>query len=284
MPRFKYYWLLNPVKSIVENEQVRGYHVCNRSLIVDGGSPLGMDGRIFFDMLQRSVGLYDHSLWVFRNTEFRSQEEANTFSDIFRIVSESFYTFKVSFPGFIIVDSKSHEIVAKQPPQAEVYQSVKIDTINEGDLVKVFELSEKLHSINSEESSGFLSILDYLRDIKNSPVFVGELALWSFVEHYWSQNQGGNTDINQSLKSILEFVYENKQDRKDFNSLVRSVGSDLGKQYDEHMLRNILAHGKHITLKENWTKDNWSAFYEVHDRLLSIVLSGIEKQICAAQI
>lgn len=282
MPRFKYYWLLNPVKPIIGNEHIRGYHVCDRSLVVDGRSSLGVEGRIFFDMLQRSVGLYDHSLWVFRNDQFQRQEEANSFSDIFRIVSESFYNFKVSFPGLIILDSNSNEVVAKQPPQAEAYQSIELDTVNEGDLTRIFDLSEKLYSIDSEKANSFLSILDYLRDIKTSPAFVGELALWSFVEHYWSQNQGGNTDINQSLKSLLEYVYVDKQDRKDFNLLVRSVGRDLGKQYDEHMLRNILAHGKHITLKENWTKDNWNSFYEVHERLISIVLSGIEKQICSA--
>jgi len=282
MPRFKYYWLLNPVKSIIGSEHIRGYHVCDRSIIVDGKSSLGVEGRIFFDMLQRSVGLYDHSLWVFRGDEFQSQEEANSFSDIFRIVSESFYNFKVSFPGLIIVDSNTNRAVVKQPPQAEAYQSIKLDTVDESDLTRVFELSEKLHSIDSEKANSFLSILDYLRDIRMSPAFVGELALWSFVEHYWSQNQGGNTDINQSLKSLLEYVYVNKTDRRDFNLLVRSVGRDLGKQYDENMLRNILAHGKHITLKENWTEDNWNNFYEVHERLLSIVLSGIEKQICSA--
>lgn len=272
---------MNPVKLIIGNEHIRGYHVCDRSIIIDGRSSLGVEGRIFFDMLQRSVGLYDHSLWVFRNDEFHSQEEANSFSDIFRIVSESFYNFKVSFPGLIIVDSNSNEVVVKQPPQAEAYQSIKLDTVGEDDLTRIFELSEKLHSIDSEKANNFLSILDYLRDIRSSSAFVGELALWSFVEHYWSQNQGGNTDINQSLKSLLEFVYVNKQDRRDFNLLVRNVGRDLGKQYDEHTLRNILAHGKHITLKENWTKDNWNNFYEVHERLLSIVLCGIEKQICA---
>lgn len=281
MPRFKYYWLLNPIRSDIENSNVCGYHICNRSTIVEGQSELGVEGKIFFEMLQRTFLLYDHCLWIFRTDEFECQGDANAFSKIFRTVLESFYYFKVSLPGFVIVDSSSNEVLAKQPPQVEEYKSSKLDTISEADLARTLLLCEKLFSMDSEEADKFLSILDYLRDIRNAPVFVGELALWSFIEHYWSQKQDGNTDINQSLKVLLEFVYENKDDRKEINLLLRSVGTDLGKQYDEHMIRNILAHGKHITLKENWTEDNWVKFYEVHDRLLTTVVLGIEKQISA---
>lgn len=282
MRKFKYYWLLNPVQSTIKDEHICGYHVCDSSQIVNERSSLGVAGRQFFDVLQQSTGLYNHSLWVFRNDEFQSQEEANSFSDIFRVVAESYYNFGASSPRLIIIDSNSNEIIAKQPPQVEAYQSIKIDTVNEDDLTRIFKLSEKLRSINREKTNCFFSILDYLRDIRASPSFVGELALWSFVEHYWAQNRSGNTDIYKSLKSLLEEVYIDKQDRKDFNLLVRNVGRDLGKSYDEHILRNILAHGKHMTLKENWTENNWNNFYKVHEQLISIVLIGIENKIYAA--
>lgn len=232
MRNFKYYWLLHPINMPVLTENILDYQVCSRSVVVGGGSPLGVEGKIFFDILQRSVGLFEYSLWAFRNTEFNSQEKAKEFSKIFRTVSESFYTFNVSLPGFVIEDSGAEGMAIKQPPQVQQYTSIKLDALDQADLERIFRLSEKLYSMSDDRSDRFLSILDYLRDIRNSPVFVGELALWSFVENYWAQDQGGNTDINQSLKALLEFVYVNREDRRDINLLIRNVGADLGKQYD----------------------------------------------------
>ncbi|TOK15923.1 hypothetical protein CGI23_25860 [Vibrio parahaemolyticus] len=106
-----------------------------------------------------------------------------------------------------------------------------------------------------------------------------ELALWSFIEHHWTPYENGKSDIKKSLKCLLEFVCVDRNEKNDFNKLVTSVGSELGSSYNEHLLRNILAHGKHFTLKEKWSNENWANFHKVHEQLLELVTRGIEKQV-----
>lgn len=274
MRTFKYYWLINPINIADEVDQIQDYQICSNSVVKEGNSPLAKEGEVFFGHLQSAIGLYNHSLWVFRNSEFLSQDEAKIFNEIFRTVSESYYNFGVSQPGFIIEES-----LVKQPPQVEQCNSTKTDTVVASDLGKIITLSEKLYSMNCNDSAvRYLFILEHIRDIRKSPAFVGELALWSFIEHYWGANKR-KTHLDQSLSELLRSVYPDRRDQRALRDQISNVGVDLGKQYDEKVLRNILAHGKHITLVENWTEDNWNSFYEVHDRLLSIVLSAIESEI-----
>ncbi|HHF3064259.1 TPA: hypothetical protein ACPJ09_000944 [Vibrio diabolicus] len=281
---FMYYWVVKPLSFSFESYEAEGFSILKTQDVVNQSSPLGQEGQVFFEHLHFYHGLYVGCLWVFKNTPFYNQCDADSYSDCFRLVGESLYDFKVSRPGFIIRNSVSGETITKQPPQLDLYQQCCVTNVKKADFKRLICLTNTLQTLELRKAQYFKSNLDYIRDIRNSPVFVSELALWSFVEHYWAENQSEVTDIKRSLKTLLEYVCTNKNEKREFNKLVRSVGTELGIDYNEHLLRNILAHGKYLTLKEKWSKDSWSKFYKVHAQLLDIVIRGIEKEVIELRI
>ncbi|KOE06996.1 hypothetical protein ACS82_00150 [Vibrio parahaemolyticus] len=251
-----------------------------RQDVIAGSSLLGEEGKVFFEFLQMNHGLYDNSLWLFLNTPFSSQEDSFNYSECFRLVGEALFHFKISSPGLIVRNSTTGDITTKQPPNInQRSESCRIENVSEPDLKRLIRLTAALQGLEHDQQKYFKSILDYLRDIRNSPLFVAELALWSFLEHHWTPGKNGKSDIRKSLKCLLEFVCVDRNEKNDFNKLVTSVGSELGSSYNEHLLRNILAHGKHFTLKEKWSNENWANFHKVHEQLLELVTRGIEKQV-----
>jgi len=277
---FKYYWVINPVRSNIENFIHADFTTLDRTNLVNGKSPLGEHGKVFFDASHHQVSLYDHSLWVFCNEFFGTQEEAERFSNLLRMIAETLYNLKLSRPGLIIMDADTDKIVTKQPPNFEsTFSCCQLnEPVEEIELKLIFDLCKKVISLNSEKSKEYESIFDYLRDIRRSPRFVGELALWSFLEHHWATDKA-DTNLDNSFKKFLEYVFDDREERREFRNKIKAVGNNLGQQYNEQKLRNILAHGKHITLSENWSDENWTSFYKVHEELFSLVLKGIEIQI-----
>ena len=222
--------------------------------------------------------MYDCSLWIFADDCFATQDKANHFSRVLRVIAEAIYDFKISHPGFIFKDKETDKCIHKELPQLKLFNSVRVNDIGEVELKRLFDICRSVLALDVENGKYYESIFDYLRDIRLSPRFVGELALWSFLEHHWAEDKA-NTDVNKSLKSLLKLVFDNRKERNEFNKAIRSIGKDLGSEYDERMLRNILAHGKHFTLSEKWTDENWSNFYMVHEKLYSLVVKGIEIEI-----
>jgi hypothetical protein len=275
--KFKYYWVVNPVKSEIEKFSVSGFTVFNSENVVSGNTELEEEGKIFFDLFRQRVNLYS-SLWIFADDCFETQDKAEQFSRVLCVIAEAFYDFKVSRPGLMILDQERDECSTKQPPQLESFNSVRINDIGESELQRLFDICRAVISLDAESGRYFESIFDYLRDIRLSPRFVGELALWSFLEHHWAENKA-KTNVSNSLKTFLELVFNDRKERSEFRKAIDSIGEDLGSEYNERTLRNILAHGKHFTLSEKWTDKNWSNFYEVHEKLYLLVVKGIEIEI-----
>lgn len=143
-------------------------------------------------------------------------------------------------------------------------------------------LTEQLFILEERKRERFLEIYRYLSEIRYSldhVKFIGELALWSFIEHYFSDNQSSNTDETKSLNNLLEAAVESQQERRAFRKKIGNIGKSLGKPYNEKKLRNILAHGSYITLQEGWTDDNWQAFYTAHEQLFTIVANAIRLEV-----
>jgi len=91
-----YYWVINPVKSNIEKLSVNGFTVFNREHVVSGNTALGAEGKTFFDIWHRKVSLYDHSLWVFVDECFETQDEAKLFSKTLCVITEAVYGLKIS--------------------------------------------------------------------------------------------------------------------------------------------------------------------------------------------
>jgi hypothetical protein len=277
---FKYYWVITPVNTEIVNLSCNSFDVYNREALISGDTELGAEGRISYDICHRSVSLYDHSLWIFANDEFETQENANYFSDILCVLAEALYDFKISSPGLLIFNQETSECITKQLPNIREGNVKKGNVINKKELEQLFSFCRSVASLDTEKGNYFKSIFDYLRDIRRAPIFVSELALWSFLEHHWSGNDKSKTDVRTSLKALLDTVCE-REEKRDFNKMIKAVGKDLGQDYNEHILRNILAHGKHFTLQEKWSEDNWTSFFVVHNKLFSLIIRGLHTEISA---
>ena len=274
---FKHFWVITPVKSKITNISLNGFTIYDRGNLVAGSTELGAEGKVFFDLCHRNSSLYDHSLWIFATDCFENQDEAYRFSRILRVIAEAMFDFEISNPGLLIINQETGEYIVKQPPNLQRRNSIRQNDINEVELKRLFDMCRGVMSLDSEKTDYFESIFDYLCDIRRSPLFVSELALWSFLEHHWADNKT-KINIRKSLKSLLDKVCD-RDEKKEFNKKITAVGKDLGGEYNEHVLRNILAHGKHITLREKWTDENWTNFHEVHDELFSLIIRGIARQI-----
>lgn len=275
--KIKYYWVVNPVKSEIEKFSASGFTVFGPENVVSGNTELEAEGSNFFNLCLQRVGMYG-SLWIFADDYFETLDKAERFSKVLCVIAEAVYNFKVSRPSVMIIDQETNEYITKQPPQLESCSHVKINEIGESELQRLFDICRAVIALDADNGRYFESIFDYLRDIRLSPRFVGELALWSFLEHHWAENKA-KTDVSKSLKTLLKLVFHNREERSEFNKAIRSIGKDLGREYNEHILRNILAHGKHFTLSEKWTDENWSNFYGVHEKIYSLVVKGIEIEI-----
>jgi hypothetical protein len=251
--------------------------------LISGDTELGSEGRVFYDMCHRSVSLYDHSLWLFATDKFETQENAHYFSSILCVLAEALYDVKISNPGLLIFNQETGECVTKQPPNMRQGDCKTVNNINKTELEKLFHLCRYIVALDTDKANYYKSIFDYLRDIRRSPLFVSELALWSFLEHHWAGDDKTKTDIRKSLKSLLNEVCE-REEKKDFNKMIAAVGKDLGNDYNEHVLRNILAHGKHLTLREKWSEENWTNFFAVHNKIFLLIVRGIEKEISEIKI
>jgi hypothetical protein len=280
---FKYYWVITPVNTEIVKISCNSFDVYNREALISGDTELGAEGSIFYDMCHRSESLYDHSLWIFANDEFETQENANYFSDILCVIAEALYDIKISSPGLLIFNQETSNCVTKQPPNIREGNVKKGNVINKKELEQLFSLCRSVALLDTEKGNYFKSIFDYLRDIRRSPLFVSELALWSFLEHHWSGNNKPKTNVRTSLNTLLNTVCE-REEKRVFSKMIEAVGKDLGQDYNERVLRNILAHGKHFTLQKKWSEDNWTSFFKVHNELFSLIIRGLHREINAIKI
>ena len=278
---YNYYWVINPLTTSIKKETYLKITALSPDKVISGNSPLGKEGKIFFDIIHHhETSLYNHNLWFFSDELFENQKDANRYNSILQIIGEALFDFKVSNYGLIMINGTTKEIIEKTLPQIENIQKTRLnksDKFEKDEFHRLIKLTDTIYSLNENYSKYFIGIFNYLKDISLSPRFIGELALWSFIEHHWAKNKRKN-EFGQSLKEFLE-TNCTKTEKKEINKKIKELGSNLGKEYNENSIRNILAHGQHFTLQEGWTEENWENFYNLHTKLYQLVIQGIEKEV-----
>lgn len=272
--KYDCFWIINSISNFSEiNNKLENWSLYTSEQLVAGKSPLGKD---VYQNVHLVTSLYNHCFWLFYKKSIINDDELFKINNVLKYVFESFSYVEVSKFGCIV--SKDKEFLTLSSPVFEEKYSTRKITTFDFDLIKrQLTLVDYLYD---KKLKNYISIFEYLREIKKSDFFISQLALWTFLEHHWADDKI-KTDISKSLPRLLKFVFEkNQKHHKNYiERLIKNIGESLGKEYNEKHLRHILAHGKHYTLKENWTNEQWQAFSEVHEKLFEIVLLGIEKEI-----
>ncbi|WP_286241130.1 hypothetical protein [Neptuniibacter halophilus] len=271
------YWIVYPVKTSIKHAYESGLTAYDSQQVIAGSSPLGDLGELFYQMLHMRTSLYE-ALWMFPERHFETQGHAEAYCKIHQLIIRALYGCAVSGPGVLLEDANDPcRAPIRQTPGIRVQSPSKRPAFELPELSRVMRLADRLAAMDAADRDRFLSVIDYLGDIRESPVFVGQLALWSFVEHYW-RGEDTKTSDDRSLSHLLSLVCDTAE-RREFNIKVRQIGGKLGSPCSENKLRNILAHGKHLTLQANWDNDDWTSFYAIHDQLFQIAIRGVEAQI-----
>lgn len=268
------FWIINPINNNVSLFEVDDWLFCSREMVCTGNSPLESYGeKIYFDLHNR-IGLYDNCVFIFYSKQV-SQNDCYKLDKILKPIASVISSSVASSYGAINFLNNSNRVISP-PPLKNVDNSIKLI---EFDLNNAKRIVSVVKHINQTENNIQLELFSYLNQIKKSPEFISELALWSFIEHHWSSNKE-SSKLDQSLKRLFDVAFESnaREERKKFLKEINSIGERLGLSYNEKKLRNILAHGKHLTLKENWSEHEWFLFFKVHEKLFNFVLLSIEKE------
>lgn len=267
------------MNSSISTTPICGWDVCSTLDVINGNSPLGKDGQVFYYSTLKEVTLSEQCLWLFSGRSFDNQEMF-IYSRRFSRVTEAICGVKVSSPGFLLFENDS--LVMKQPASVEALQQrvvYEMHEIEEKLITEIIMVTNQITALSPNKLSEYTAIFEYLSEIRQSPLFVSQLALWSFLENRWAEYKD-NSSHAKSLDVLLKLVFsEERGKRKAFKNKVDVLGKSLGKDYQENHLRNILAHGKHVTLKENWSNDQWNEFSKLHKELFELVICGLSKEI-----
>ncbi|CAM3882606.1 MULTISPECIES: hypothetical protein [Flavobacterium] len=273
--KYSPFWILNPLSNQINVRNYKKWRFYSSKEVIDGLSPLNELGKTFYEISHQKASLYDHCIWIFNDSEYDFNNSVKL-TDILESIVETFTCSFLSQCGSIIKHKNGS--ITKQPANPKVIDSAKIEYLTLEKLKRIIDITEVIYENNHND---YLEIFKYLRDIKMSKPFIGQLALWSFLEHHWASKKE-YSKLDSSLSKMLNIIYEGKElkhEKKKIRTAIQDVGKSLGKEYDEIHLRNILAHGKHYTLKEKWTDLEWNNFFKIHDELFELVIKGIEKEI-----
>jgi len=273
------FWVLSVVKNDIQRIELLDWTVCSTIEVKKGNSPLKEFGEKFITAMLPKSSLSCSDLWLFPKQDYTADLLAK-YSHIFQAVLKSVTGALVSSDGRVI----SYANGGREPltiPTIEPVTSHGVMPVTESMLENAIKISDNIVMLPRDQESQYTAVFRYLVDIRSSPVFIGELALWSFLEHRWARDKK-NTGHDESLSVLLKLVYPGKDEKHNislFNKKISAIGKSLGKDYDEKHLRNMLAHGKHSTLKDEWTNEQWRKFSEVHEQLFSIVIMGLMKEL-----
>lgn len=278
--KYSPFWILNPLKNNINIRNLKNWSFYTSKETIDGLSPLKDLGKQFFRIAHNHVSLYDHCLWVFNNSEFTSKN-SNKLSRVLKSVSETFCNSYLSQTGVIVTHENGN--ITMQPTTPKHYESLRGENMSNEKLIRIINITESIYQNNFTE---YLAIFEYLSEIRKSKAFIGQLALWSFLEHHWT-NKKEFSKLDGSLSTLLNFVYDKRElklERQKIRKSIEDIGKALGKEYNENHLRNILAHGKHYTLKEKWTDLEWQNFFSIHETLFELIIKGLEKEIITKNV
>lgn len=130
------------------------------------------------------------------------------------------------------------------------------------------------HNYNLEQILKIADIGDYLIEL---------LSLWAFIEGFWNPDPSQDSKLDQSLLNMLETDYAPGKRRRDLEirnitSAIMEQNEKLGsKKYSE--LRNILAHGKNLSIEDDWTTEQYKAIFEQRHLLFNIVIKSLMNYI-----
>ena len=280
------HWMLYPVDII--KPSTSDLKLVSSEEVFAGRSPIGMIGPQMrnWAFSSASCNLAYNQSTAFYFHKIPLQLDFFKFSHAFEVICGATLGVLVSTVGFTSQDTPLSE-PQLSPPERGSHPIIKINEVQVDD---VFFLTETVMSLDKPKVDKYLSIFKFLLEIRRllSHVnFIGELALWSFIEHYFSENKKAKTSDGKSLDQLLGFVYSNsemeqKAKKKAIQAKISDIGESISKDYNEKTLRNILAHGKYLTLQEGWTEDNWTKFNEIHSELFDLVIVAIKKEIADA--
>lgn len=275
MNKYTPFWILNPLKNKLTIKSHGDWSFFTSKQVIDGISPLKDLGSEFYQISQRESSLYDNCVWIFYNLKL-TLDDCNELNRIMKSTSEAFCNSNLSRPGLIILHENGN--TTNQPSTPIHYESFNEENLTNEKLEKIINITENLFQKNLAE---YIAIFEYMREIKKSSTFISELALWSFIEQHWNEDNNRESDLSKSLKLLSEKIYERKDPnyitfKRNLEEFIESTG---GNKKTLTGLRNLLAHGTFYKQKNIWLEKQWNLFFNIHNFLNEMVLLALEKEI-----
>lgn len=127
---------------------------------------------------------------------------------------------------------------------------------------------------NLEQVLRIANIGDYLVEL---------LSLWAFIEGFWNPDPSQDSKLDQSLLNMLETDYAPGKRRRDpeirgVTQAILDQNTKIGvREYSK--LRNILAHGKNLSIEDDWTTEQYKAIFEQRHLLLDVIIKSLINHI-----
>lgn len=275
------YWITQNLKSIEYSYQENDLSLFTFEQVWEGKSPLKKLGKDILNHFIITKMSPFKEVFIFPKESIGS-EISHKVGQIFPLICRIKNDNALSGHGTISF-SNDDESNDYQPPQIQSQDDIhtsRLLVMEEAE--ENFALSKLIAS--SPKYSEYFCQLSYLKELRCTDPFLGYLGLWSFIEIEWAEKIT-RTDIKQSLKNLLEQVYAtNKGSKKEFNSRLHAISIKVGASFDERSIRNLLAHGKYHVARNNWQATDNVEFHSIHDKLFTIMFTGLEQKIRAYEL
>lgn len=275
---YRPFWILYPLPEKILSFRNNDWAYFTGDSVREGDSPLGENGEPFLNLSMQEINAFSNCFWVFPNVEFEDSSSTLKYTKLYSNIVKCVTGCMVSKQGLVITSS---DIIHNQPPTPISFEHLSVSPVTTCVLNEIADLTELVWSLPPISREHYAAIFDYLAEIRKSALFISQQALWSFLEHRWANNKG-NSSHASSLDGLLKTVYPDKdmrKEKKEWKEKIFNIGVELGKEYDEKHLRNMLAHGKHMSLQDGWSKSQWTMFIDVHSDLLQLVIKGLKVDI-----
>ncbi|AWL10997.1 hypothetical protein HMF8227_00501 [Saliniradius amylolyticus] len=275
MPKIPYWLTINSdFEEKLSDSECFSYFETNS--VSNGDSPLVEHGKRFVEMLY-NMGCPTHDkIWIFVKEPLDnklSHHVGTLFALLSRVKSDN----ALSEHGTVSLDG-SGAFIDRQPPHPDIKDNVyTVRPFVPGEADATFLLARNI--VERSLFNDYFHQFSYLKELRCTDPFLGYLGLWSFIEIEWADDPK-KTDMNKSLKSLLEGAFHNQpENKRKFNKRLKYISSQVGESVGEYSIRNLLAHGKCRKVSSDWNEEMNIEFHAIHDDLFKIVLAGIEKKI-----
>lgn len=228
-------------------------------------------------VLERGHPIY-FSTFVITLTSY-PDELANEFTYLFRLCLKLVY-----FPHSSVSTNnelRNNKLIVFH--NREINSNSRIKSKNVINSESFNEVINYFNILNSKKLKFNESLEQILRIASINDVLLELLTLWAFIEGFGNNNTIGNKIDKSFLFMLTNYYYPNKT-KKDpeikyvTNKILDQTQIIVGKRnYSE--LRNFLAHGKFINLKDEFTKLQWESLFEQRDLLIKIVIKSLVNHI-----